>query len=73
MAGPADDPFGLHLAAAHGVSGAGTALPYRAELERAMGVDLGGIVDRADATEEKLMAYATAISDDFAATKAVAL
>ena len=32
-----------------------------------------GIVDRADATEEKLMAYATAISDDFAATKAVAL
>ncbi|MBK7193310.1 MAG: DUF4157 domain-containing protein [Myxococcales bacterium] len=44
VAGPADDPFGLHLAAAHGVSGAGTALPYRAELERAMGVDLGGIV-----------------------------
>jgi ABC-type sugar transport system ATPase subunit len=25
-----------------------------------------GIVDRADATEERLMAYATAIADDFA-------
>ncbi len=65
VAGPADDPFGLHLAAAHGVSGAAMALPYRAELERAMGVDLGGVTAHvggaaADACEAlDARAYAT--------------